>query len=287
MPNSVTEIAKAKINLALHVLGRRADGYHELDSIVAFADIGDELVITPSDQLSLTCSGMFGDQVPSGAENIILKAWAHLDKLFAAKAMALPRVHVALTKNLPVASGIGGGSADAAAMLRGLLRLTDQKLSATEITALAKSLGADVPVCFHEAACQMQGIGEIITSLSIELPRAIVLVNPLAECSTASVFTNLALKPGQSHMLPLELHSPIDWRNDMTYAALATQPIIANVLNSLKTEPAFSAVRMSGSGSTCFGLVGSMAQASAAAARLSVKNPCWWVRAAELGGGVA
>jgi 4-diphosphocytidyl-2-C-methyl-D-erythritol kinase len=284
MPNSVTEIAKAKINLALHVLGRRADGYHELDSIVAFADIGDELVITPSDQLSLTCSGMFGAQVPSGAENIILNAWAHLDKLFAAKALALPRVHVALTKNLPVASGIGGGSADAAAMLRGLLRLTDQKLSATEITALAKGLGADVPVCFHETACQMQGIGEIMTPLSIELPRAIVLVNPLAACSTASVFTNLALKPGQSHMPSLELHSPSDWRNDLTQAALATQPIITQVLTALKTEPAFSAVRMSGSGATCFGLVGSMAQASAAAARLSVKNPGWWVRAAELGG---
>jgi 4-diphosphocytidyl-2-C-methyl-D-erythritol kinase len=283
MPNSVTEIAKAKINLALHVLGRRADGYHELDSFVAFADIGDELVITPSDQLSLTCSGMFGAQVPSGAENIIQKAWHHLDTLFTAKNLVLPTVHVALTKNLPVASGIGGGSADAAAVLRGLLRLSNQKLSETEITALAKGLGADVPVCFHEAACQMQGIGEIITPLSIELPRAIVLVNPLAACSTASVFTNLALKPGQSHLAPLDLNSPSDWRNDMTQAAMATQPIIAQVLAALKTEPSFSSVRMSGSGATCFGLVASMAQASGAAARLSVKNPGWWVRAAELG----
>ena len=158
MPNSVTEIAEAKINLALHVLGRRADGYHELDSIVAFAGIGDELVITISDELLLTCEGMFGGQVPSGAENIILKAWQHLSKLFAAKALALPNVHVALTKNLPVASGIGGGSADAAAMLRGLLRLTHQTLAEPEITALAKSLGADVPVCFRKTACQMQGI---------------------------------------------------------------------------------------------------------------------------------
>jgi 4-diphosphocytidyl-2-C-methyl-D-erythritol kinase len=283
MPHSVTEIAKAKINLALHVLGRREDGYHELDSIVTFASIGDELVITISDVLTLECEGMFGGQVPSGHENIILKAWHHLDQVFAAKNSALPKVHVALTKNLPVASGIGGGSADAAAMLRGLLRLTGQTLTETEIAALAKTLGADVPVCFHEASCQMQGIGEIITPLSIELPRAIVLINPLAECSTASVFNNLALKPGQPHLAALDLHSPSDWRNDMTKAAISAQPIITQVLADLKTEPAFSAVRMSGSGATCFGLMASMAQASAAAVRLSVKNPGWWVRAAELG----
>ena len=285
MTSHVTERAKAKINLAFHVLGRRADGYHELDSVVAFADIGDELTISISDALSLSCNGKFATEVPSDGENIILKAWHHLDKLFAAKALALPKVHVALTKNLPVASGIGGGSADAAAMLRGLLRLTHQRLSETEIMSLAKNLGADVPVCFYEAACQMQGIGEIITPLTIELPRAIVLVNPLAECSTASVFNNLALKPGQSHLTPLDLHSPSDWRNDMTHAAIVTQPIITQVLSSLKTEPAFSSVRMSGSGATCFGLVPSMAQASAAAARLAVKNPGWWVRAAELGWG--
>ena len=283
MITSVTETAKAKINLALHVLGRRADGYHELDSVVAFADIGDQLIISISDVLSLSCNGEFGAEVPSDNENLTLKAWHHLDKIFAAKDLALPKVHIALTKNLPVASGIGGGSADAAAMVRGLLRLTNQELSATEITALAKSLGADVPVCFHETACHMQVIGEIITPLTIELPRAIVLVNPLAACSTASVFTNLALKPGQLHLTPLDLNSPSDWRNDMTDAALTTQPIIAQVLRSLKTEPSFSSVRMSGSGATCFGLVGSMAQASAAAARLSVKNPGWWVRAAELG----
>ena len=283
MNSHVTETAKAKINLALHVLGRRADGYHELDSVVAFADIGDELVISISDELSLSCGGMFGTELPHDGQNIIIKAWHVLNALFMAKGLVLPKVHAVLTKNLPVASGIGGGSADAAAMLRGLLRLINQELSATEITALSKSLGADVPVCFHETACQMQGIGEIITPLTIELPRAIVLINPLAACSTASVFTNLALKPGQLHLTPLDLNSPSDWRNDMTDAALATQPIIASVLEALKTEPAFSAVRMSGSGATCFGLVASMAQASAAAARLSVKNAGWWVRAAELG----
>ena len=282
MITSVTELAKAKINLALHILGRRVDGYHELDSVVAFADIGDNLTITISDALSLSCQGKFGVDVPSDGENIILKAWQVLNNIFTAKSLLLPKVHVVLTKNLPVASGIGGGSADAAAMLRGLLRLTHQELTDPEVIGLAKNLGADVPVCFREIACHMQGIGEIINPLSVELPRAIVLINPLHPCSTASVFNLLALRPGQSHLAPLALASPHDWRNDMTDAALATQPIIAHVLAALMTEPAFTTVRMSGSGATCFGLAPSMAQASASAARLSIKNPNWWVRAATL-----
>ncbi len=283
MISSVTETAKAKINLSLHVLGRRADGYHELDSVVAFADIGDQITVTISDQLSLICAGKFGADVPSDDENIILKAWHVLNKLFAAKKLILPPVYVDLLKNLPVASGIGGGSADAAAMLRGLLRLTNQQLSDSEIKGLAKSLGADVPVCFRETACRMQGIGEIITPLTIELPRAIVLINPRKPCSTASVFTHLGLAKGQTHLSGVQLVSPTDWRNDLTQAALRTQPAIKDVLLALQSEPAFLSVRMSGSGATCFGLTSSMAQALAATARLSVKNPNWWVRAAELG----
>ena len=282
MKSSVTETAKAKINLALHVLGRRSDGYHELDSIVAFADIGDQLTISISDQLSLRCSGMFGTDIPNDGENIILKAWSVLNKLFIAKALVLPPVHVDLNKNLPVASGIGGGSADAAAMLRGLLRLTGERLPDEDVVELAKNLGADVPVCFHEAECRMQGIGEIITPLSFNLPRAIVLINPLLPCSTASVFTHLGLAYGQPHLTAVNLFAPIDWRNDLTNAAIVTQPAIKDVLLALQSEPAFTAVRMSGSGATCFGLVSSIAQALAAAARLSVKNSSWWVRAAEL-----
>ena len=283
MTASVTEIAKAKINLALHVLGRRDDGYHELDSVVGFADIGDQLTITMSDKLSLQCGGQFGHEVPGDAENLILKAWQALHHFLNAKGLLLPMVHVDLVKNLPVSSGIGGGSADAAAMLRGLLRIIGQNLSHGEIGALAQSLGADVPVCFFGKACQMQGIGEIITPLNIELPRAIVLVNPLLPCATASVFSQLGLRRGQVHQLPLDEDMPNDWRNDLTDAAIAVQPAIKDVLIALQSEPTFSSVRMSGSGATCFGLVSSMAQASAAAARLSVKHPNWWVRAAELG----
>jgi 4-diphosphocytidyl-2-C-methyl-D-erythritol kinase len=283
MTASVTEIAKAKINLALHVLGRRDDGYHELDSVVGFADIGDQLTITMSDKLSLQCGGQFGHEVPGGAENLILKAWQALHHFLNAKGLLLPMVHVDLIKNLPVSSGIGGGSADAAAMLRGLLRIIGQKFTRGEIGALAQRLGADVPVCFFGNACRMQGIGEIIVPLNIELPRAIVLANPLLPCATASVFNQLGLRRGQVYQMPLNEDMPNDWRNDLTDAAIAVQPAIKDILIALQSEPAFSSVRMSGSGATCFGLVSSMAQASAAAARLSVKYPSWWVRAAELG----
>ena len=278
MISSVTETAKAKINLALHVLGRRVDGYHELDSVVAFANISDELELIKSDQLNLNIIGPFAQYLTDGDDNIIIKAWHVLRGHF----QNVPTVKITLTKNLPIASGIGGGSADAAAMLRGMLRLIGQKLSDAEITGFAKSLGADVPVCFHETACRMQGIGEIVTPLSVALPRAIVLINPSVPCSTAAVFTHLGLAKGQDHLSEIDLTSPLEWRNDLTGSALATQPAIGHVLKALQSEPAFTAVRMSGSGATCFGLVSSMAQASAAAARLSVKNPNWWVRAAEL-----
>ena len=283
MTASVTETAKAKINLALHVLGRRDDGYHELDSVVGFAGIGDQLTITVSDELSLNCSGPFGHLVPGGTDNMMLKAWHVLHQFFSATDVLLPKVHVALVKNLPVSSGIGGGSADAAAMLRGLLRIIGQNLSHGEIGALAQGLGADVPVCFFGKACRMQGMGEIITPLNIELPRAIVLANPLLPCATASVFNQLGLRRGQVHQSPLKEDMPNDWRNDLTDAAIAVQPAIKDVLIALQREPTFSSVCMSGSGATCFGLVSSMAQASAAAARISVKHPSWWVRAAELG----
>jgi 4-diphosphocytidyl-2-C-methyl-D-erythritol kinase len=278
----ISEKACAKINLALHILGRRNDGYHELDSVVGFADFGDRIAIKVSDQLTLECSGSFAASVPAGADNIILKAWHVLHELLRPHGVELPPVHVKLEKNLPVASGIGGGSADAAAMLRGLLKLVNAELSKTEVVSLARSLGADVPVCFYQKSCRMQGIGEIISALTIELPRAIVLVNPLKACATADVFKILGLSNGQHHAEAIALDSPPSWRNDLTAAALQVQPEIAKILYALKLESCFSSSRMSGSGATCFGLTSNMAEANAAAARLSVKNPSWWIKAAEL-----
>lgn len=278
----ISETANAKINVALHVLARRNDGYHELDSIVAFADLGDELRLRISDNLELHCSGPFAEQVPQGDDNIIFKTWHVVNNLLRTRNVVLPKVTIELTKNLPVSSGIGGGSADAAAMIRALLRLRNATLDTSEIKSFAHALGADVPVCFYKKPCRMQGIGELISALEIELPRAIVLINPLLSCPTAIVFNNLGLQNGQSFCNSISVENPHSWRNDLTEAASKTQPEIIKVLAALKQEPCFSAVRMSGSGATCFGLTASMAEASSAVARLSVKNPSWWIKAAEI-----
>jgi 4-diphosphocytidyl-2-C-methyl-D-erythritol kinase len=267
----IVEKAPAKINLALHVLGRRADGYHELDSIVAFADVGDELLISVSDRNQLVVSGPFATDVPVGDDNIIWKAWAILGAIF-----PLPFVSVALTKNLPVASGIGGGSADAAAMLRGLLKLVDRVLSAEQVSSLAQSLGADVPVCFYGKACQMLGIGETIRVLTNKIPVALVLVNPLVSCSTAEVFRAMGLKSGERSSFDGN-----EWRNDMTHAAVQVLPVIADVLISLE-ELKLGPVRMSGSGATCFAEAQNLGEAQKAAAELWAVHPNWWVRAARL-----
>jgi 4-diphosphocytidyl-2-C-methyl-D-erythritol kinase len=262
----IVEKAPAKINLALHVLGRRADGYHELSSIVAFADVGDELNISVSDRNQLVVSGPFAADVPAGDDNIIWKAWAILGAIF-----ALPFVSVALTKNLPVASGIGGGSADAAAMLRGLLKLVDRVLSAEQVSSLAQSLGADVPVCFYGKACQMLGIGETIRDLTHKIPTALVLVNPLVSCSTMAVFRAMGLKSGAPYSF-----GGNEWRNDMTVAAIQVLPVIADVLISLE-ELKLGPVRMSGSGATCFAEAQSFAAAEKATEELLSLHPNWWV----------
>ena len=268
----IIEGARAKINLALQVLGRRSDGYHELDSIVAFADFGDRLEIEPTAQNTLMITGPFAFDVPKGDDNIIWKAWAHLKTL-----MPAPNVSVRLEKNLPVASGIGGGSADAAAMLRGLLRLIGASLSAEQIVGLA-AIGADVPVCFAGKPARMQGMGEKVSVLTEQLPPALVVVNPLVTCSTAEVFKAMALPLGA--MRPASAKAA--WRNDMTGAAIQVQPIISDVLSALHKTNLYP-VLMSGSGATCFGIARSLEDAEAEAASLIAKHSQWWVKAARIG----
>jgi len=276
MAGKVEERACAKVNLSLHVLGRRADGYHELDSIVAFADIGDRLTLAPSAENRLTVTGPFAAEVPLGDDNIVWKTWNIIKGL-----RDIPKVSLELEKNLPVASGIGGGSADAAAMLRGLLRLSGITLNESEVRALARSLGADVPVCYYGKSCQMLGIGETIRTLSISLPKAILLVNPRKPCETAAVFKGMGLQPGEINAPAAGTDDHGLWRNDMTKAAIANQPVIADVLAALgKTN--LQSVRMSGSGATCFGLADSLEEAEAAAAVVQAQHPNWWVKAARL-----
>ena len=267
----IFERAPAKINLALHVLGRRLDGYHELDSRVAFADVGDDIIISSSHRNSLRVDGMFADDVPLGEDNIIWKAWRALNELF-----QLPYVTVGLTKNLPVASGIGGGSADGAAMLRGLLRLIGKTLSDAQVSTFARSLGADVPVCFYSKACRMTGIGETISTLTDILPKALVLANPRVSCSTPKVFQEMNLQPGENCSPGAEL-----WRNDMTQAALRVQPVIGDVLRALEIQN-IGSVRMSGSGATCFAEAENYSAAEKAAAQLAQNHPNWWVKATTL-----
>ncbi len=269
--SAIFEVARAKINLALLVLGRKADGYHEIDSVVAFADVGDRLEIELGTRQALTVSGRFASDVPTGSENIIWKAFRHLNGL-----MPLPPVEVKLEKNLPVASGIGGGSADAAALLRGLLRLAGASLTDDQIAGLA-AIGADVPVCFVGKPAHMTGIGEKLSVLTEMLPPALVLVNPLVACSTAEVFQAMALQSGTMRPAPVMAA----WRNDMTAAAIQVQPLISDVLSALHKTVLFP-VLMSGSGATCFGIARSFEEAEAEAAVLSAQNPQWWVKAARL-----
>ena len=276
-PVAHTEFAAAKINLALHVLGRRLDGYHALDSIVAFADVGDRLQFSWASQTELTIDGDFAAGLSKGPDNLIMRAHDALLEV-----MTIGPVHMQLTKNLPVASGIGGGSADAAAALRGLLHLSGKTLPRAMLSEIALSLGADVPVCLAGQASRMSGIGEHVQPFT-KLPwLGIVMVNPLQPCSTSEVFRHLSLAKGQIHGSGLDPERPETWRNDLTAAALKTLPLIGEILAALQRLDRLTHVRMSGSGATCFGLASSFADAQAAATSLRKKYPNWWIAAASL-----
>ncbi len=273
----ITERALAKINLALHVRGRRDDGYHDLDSIVAFADIGDVLTFTTAARTTLSVHGAFAEGLTAGADNLILRAAAALSAV-----VNIPATAITLEKNLPVASGIGGGSADAAATLRGLIRLADARIEPSELDRMALALGADVPVCLRSTACRMTGIGDEIFPIASLPQPALVLANPMLPCATAAVFAKLGLRAGQIFGTSVDLDDPATWRNDLELPALAVVPLIGGVLAALRSEPLLTAVRMSGSGATCFGLAQSRADAEAVALRLQAHHPGWWVRAANL-----
>lgn len=279
---AMDELAPAKINLALHVIGRRADGYHELDSVVAFADVADRLSLEPSSATSLEIVGPFAHALEANRGNLVLRAHALLAAHAAETGQHLPHYRFLLEKNLPVAAGIGGGSADAAAALRLLLRASGITLTLSEQSAVALKLGADVPACLSGQSCRMRGVGEQIERLELPEWKALVLVNPNVTSATAQVFSRLALSPGQPHGQPLDLRAPFSWRNDLQAPAQAMIPQIAHVLAALAAEPAIQIVRMSGSGATCFGSADSLAEAQAVAAVISRRYPFWWVKAAAI-----
>jgi 4-diphosphocytidyl-2-C-methyl-D-erythritol kinase len=269
----VTRLARAKINLSLHVTGQRDDGYHLLDSLVAFAGVGDDLSVSGASDLSLVVDGPLSQGVPTDASNLVLKA-AHM---FASEKGAAIR----LTKNLPNAAGIGGGSADAAATLLALAELWDAPLPDNPI-----DLGADVPVCLSPMALRMRGVGDELSAVP-RLPALwCVLVNPRVALETPPVFRTLKVKenPAMADM-PEWQHAEdfAQWcakqRNDLQAPAITLAPVVQDVLDAL--APSLLA-RMSGSGATCFGLCGSAEQADALAAQISRDHPEWWVMASTL-----
>lgn len=266
--------APAKINLALHVTGRRDDGYHTLDSLVVFADAADVVRVRPAAAPSLRVTGPMAAGVPTDASNLVLRA---------AAAMGVS-AEIELEKHLPAAGGIGGGSSDAAATLRALAAMTGRAPPAD-----LAALGADVPVCMAPGPARMRGIGEIVAPLATLPPLDAVLVNPGVAVPTPRVFSRLAGRENPQLPDPLPAFDGaaalIDWlavqRNDLEPPARALAPEIDAALAALARAPGCRLARMSGSGATCFGLFVDAAAAARAAGSLA--RPGWWVRAVRLG----
>ncbi len=281
----ISVFAPAKVNLTLHVVGKRDDGYHLLDSLVAFAGIGDSLEMEAASELSLEIVGPTAAQIPTEGENIVLKAARRL----AAAAEITTGAAIRLTKRLPVAAGIGGGSADAAATLQGLIQLWNVTLPPEQLLALALSIGADVPVCLAGKPTRMQGIGDVLSPAPALPPAWLVLVNPMVPLHTPAVFK--ARSGAFSPADPL-VESPIDAqsladalaarRNDLTPPAVSIEPVVGEMLAAISATEKCLLARMSGSGATCFGLFAAEAEARAAAVRLQGLHPGWWIAPAQL-----
>jgi len=269
----VRESAHAKLNLSLRVLGRRQDGYHLLDSIVVFTELSDTVELRPGEPLALDTDGPFAASIPSLDENLVLSAARELGKAFDRR----PEIAFGLFKQLPVAAGIGGGSADAAAALRLLADLWSIPLDDPKLHAVAVQLGADVPACLLSHRCHMMGVGERIEPLMPEIPSPVVLVNPGIELSTAEVFRCLELPAQSSHVPDSAILT-----NDLLAPALALAPEIAQVLSTLKSTQGCRTAAMSGSGPTCFALYDTDGDASDAATHLTREHPSWWVAATRL-----
>jgi 4-diphosphocytidyl-2-C-methyl-D-erythritol kinase len=276
-------LAPAKINLWLNVVGRRADGYHLLDSLVAFTDLADVIEASPSDRLSLTVGGPFAATLVDEADNLVLKA----ARLLADRAGIAPRVALRLDKHIPVAAGLGGGSADAAAVLRVLIDLWRVALPVEELFDLAARLGADVPMCLAGRSALVSGVGERLAPAPPLPPCAILLVNPGTPLPTPEVFAHR-----QGAFSPVRAPRPwtgaasfaatlAEFGNDLTDAARALRPEISRVLDFLRTSEGVLHAAMSGSGATCFALYETSQLAERAAARVP---PPWWSHAGTLVG---
>jgi len=289
-PRMLVEPAPAKVNLTLAVLGRRRDGYHRLESLVAFARQGDRLTLVPGGELRLTMRGPTARAAGPATGNLVLKA----ARALAQEVRGLKVGRFTLTKRLPVAAGLGGGSADAAAALRLLARANGLASDDPRLFKAARKVGADVPVCLDPRPRLMRGIGEVLSE-PVKVPRLwAVLVNPGKALATKDVFAALRSPPngkqrrgrgasdipgGREAFFAFLESRP----NDLEPAAAALVPAIGKTLSALRGTPGCRLARMSGSGATCFGLYGSSRAATRAARGLAASYPRWWVCATILG----
>ena len=292
---ALSDEGRAKVNLTLRVNGRRSDGYHDLESVVAFADCADRLTLTPGAELNLTMSGPLAEACGETSDNLVLKA----ARLLAARVPGMKAGSFALDKVLPVAAGIGGGSADAAAALRLLAQLNGLAPDDPRILKVAQLTGADVPVCVASRACVMTGVGE--TLLPLALPTMpCVMVNPCVPVATKDVFGALGLRNGellvgaadvflQDGSWPEQGASLEDWvetlaasSNDLEAPAMRIEPVIGEVISALSATNGAWLSRMSGSGATCFAIYENTADAQRAADKIRSAHPGWWVHAGTL-----
>jgi 4-diphosphocytidyl-2-C-methyl-D-erythritol kinase len=293
VPAARAERAPAKINLTLRVVGRRADGYHDIESLVAFAGVGDTLTFTPGRALALTVDGPTAAASGSIDDNLVLKA----ARALAERVEGLKLGRFVLTKQLPVAAGVGGGSSDAAAALRLLAHANRIALDDTRLMQAAGATGADVPVCVDPRPRMMSGIGDLLTEPA-DMPKLpAVLVNPRVAVPTRDVFAALAGQRKDQNELVRSaafesrsrsrvsemIGALAEQRNDLEAPAIAIAPVIAQVLADLRALRGCRLARMSGSGATCFGLFGTAPAAASAARALRAKHPGWWVRATKIG----
>jgi 4-diphosphocytidyl-2-C-methyl-D-erythritol kinase len=291
----LSEEGRAKVNLTLRVNGRRADGYHDLESVVAFADCADRLTLTPGAELNLQMSGPLAQACGETSDNLVLKA----ARLLGERVPGMKAGTFTLDKVLPVAAGIGGGSADAAAALRLLAQLNGLPPDDPRIIEVAQLTGADVPVCVRSLACVMTGVGETLQPLKLpKLP--CVMVNPCVPVATKDVFGALGLRNGellvgatdiflQDREWPDEGASLEDWvealaasSNDLEAPAMRIQSVIGDVIAALSATNGAWLTRMSGSGATCFAIYENTAEAQRAAEKIRADHPGWWVHAGTL-----
>ena len=280
-----SEPAPAKVNLTLRILGKRGDGYHDLESLVVFARLADQVTLTPDAGLGLDVDGPTAAAAGDVETNLVLRAAREL----AGRTDGLRLGRFALTKQIPVAAGLGGGSADAAAALRLIMRLNGIAPDNSRVMEAARATGADVPVCLDPRPRVMRGVGDVL-SAPLDLPELPgVLVNPGVPVPTRDVFGKLGLSPGETRGVATEIQlGQLKTRdallaylaaqpNDLEAPAIAIQPVIVEVLAAIARQPGCLLSRMSGSGATCFGLFASEAAATAAAPALASSHPNWWV----------